>query len=639
MKSELLNLKAVPLRSLRLIALLLAAPILLVAFCSVAHADDKENKTKEKKERAEVWVEIRTPHFIVVSDGGEKNARKVLDEFETVRRAFQAAMPNARLSTGIPIRILAARDAQSFAKLFPEFPADKRHTQPNGDYFSGPEKIHIAIRTNVSVHSPYEAIYQSYAHLILKLSYRNLPPWLEEGYANIFGSIAFTDKGVRLARPDPEDLSVLFESPLLPLDIVLRVDRTSPYYTAGDKNTVFFAESHALLHLLLIESQLSGQKTLERYMDMVEHGGDAVKAAREVFGDLNQLQNRLDAYIKLVNGSAMDIALGGESDAVGAPRVLSTAEMDARIGEFWENRGQHEDAKSKLESALEADPSLALAEQTLGFQQLQEKELDEADAHFSKALQLDPNDGLTYFGQGLTAMSRGKVAGAPAKAVAAFEKSAALNPDFAPTWYNLASEYMDHLETLQKALGDAQRAAGLAPGDSGYQGQVNAIQDRIKRSTEAAKVELGGAASLNASPSSADAKSSSKSLEMNSKAIPSATGSSVSSSAVTPAGAVPPPPPLFTPGPRIYSMVGAIAEVICTNAPRIQITLKAQTIVMHLQADDLGKVAVSSAGSAAPVKNISCTGLRGRIARVSYFLVTDKAWDGEIQTIEFRNQL
>ena len=86
-------------------------------------------------------------------------------------------------------------------------------------------------------------------------------------------------------------------------------------------------------------------------------------------------------------------------------------------------------------------------------------------------------------------------------------------------------------------------------------------------------------------------------------------------------------------------MIGTISEAVCTNAPRIQITLKAQTIVMHLQADDLGKVAVRAVGSTAPVKNMSCAGLRGRSARVSYVLATDKAWDGEIQTIELRNLL
>jgi tetratricopeptide (TPR) repeat protein len=635
----LLNLKTVPPRHLRLSALLFAACILSGPFCAKGHADDNEKKAKEKKERTEVWVEIRTPYFMVISDGGEKNARKVLDQFEAVRRVFQATMPNARLTTGIPIRILAARDAQSFAKLFPEFPADKRHPQPNGDYFSGPEKNYIAIRTNAPGHFPYEGIYQQYARLILKLSYRNLPPWLEEGYANVYGSMTFTDKGARIGRPDPEDMSVLFESPLLPLNLVFHVDRESPYYSAGNKDTVFFAESRALLHMLLTESQISGQKPLDRYIEQLEHGGDAVQAARAVFGDLNQLQNRLDSYVKLINGPSADVAIPGTNEPTGSPRTLSAGEVDARIGEFWAGRGQQGDAQTKLEDALTADPTLALAEQSLGFLLLRKNQLDEADKHFLKAQQLDPNDGLAYYGQGLVAMSRSGIAGETSAAVSAFEKSAVLNPEFAPVWYNLASEYATRPETLQKALIDAQRAAALSPGDSGYQSRVAAIQDSLGRRNEARKAPLGSQAAPNstsASTSLADLKIINKSPESGAK-VPT-TFTTVPTPNTTSATTSATPPPLFASGPRIYSMVGTVAEAICKEAPQILLTLKAETIVMHLHADDLGKIAMKSGSSAVPIKNISCTALRGRTVRVSYLLANEKSWDGEIQTIELRNQ-
>jgi tetratricopeptide (TPR) repeat protein len=660
----LLNLTIVPLRFLRVFAILLALPILAGALLPVARGDDKEGKTKEKKEKPDIWVEIRSPYFVVTSDGGENMARRILREFEQVRRVFQATMPHARLGTGIPIQILAARDAQSFTKLFPEFPPDKRHIQPNGQFIPGPEKIYIAIRTNVSGRTPYEEIYQDYARLILKLSYRSLPPWLEEGYANVYGSMTLTEKGARLGRPDPEDMSVLFESPLLPLDLVLRVDRQSAYYTNGDKNTVYFAESRALVHLLLTDSQFSSEKALDRYVDLVEHGTDSVKAARQFFGDLNQLQSHLDSYIKQVNAPPSEIAMAGGSDSEGSPRTLSAAEMDARIGDFWMNRGRREDVQSKLEDALTAEPSIAEAEQSLGFLLLKQSQIDEADKHFAKALQLDPNDALTYYGRGLLEMSRGGLSNAPVGAVEAFEKSASLNADFAPTWFYLASVYAGRTETLQKALADAQRAATLAPGDSSYQSQVAAILNQIGRGDEAHKGMPGSETSANG------ARTSSRSGEIAAKAPPPAAAGSQESprnvppksasdsglrierktepeekpsattaaSTTPPSTAAPPPPPLFAPAPRVYSMVGTITDVLCTSAPQIQITLKAQMLVMHLHADDLEQVAVKSAGSNTPAKNTTCNALRGRTARVSYLLAPDKPWDGEIQAVEFRSQ-
>ena len=85
-------------------------------------------------------------------------------------------------------------------------------------------------------------------------------------------------------------------------------------------------------------------------------------------------------------------------------------------------------------------------------------------------------------------------------------------------------------------------------------------------------------------------------------------------------------------------MVGNIGEVTCAKAPEVQFVLKAQMIVMHLHADDLGKIVFKSEGSSAPAKAPNCSALRGRTARVSYLFVTGKPWDAEIQTVELRSQ-
>src|SRR6185312_15391067 len=86
--------------------------IFAALLCPISHAADKEkNKDKpqkEKKEKIEPWVEISTAHFIVASDGGEKTALRFANQFETLLRAFQATMPNARVTNGIPVRLLVA---------------------------------------------------------------------------------------------------------------------------------------------------------------------------------------------------------------------------------------------------------------------------------------------------------------------------------------------------------------------------------------------------------------------------------------------------------------------------------------------------------------------------------------------------
>jgi tetratricopeptide (TPR) repeat protein len=640
-------------------ALLVLAGIL----CPAARAADKKN------EKVEPWVEIRTPHFVVASDGGEKTARRVADQFELIRRVFQATMPRAHLDTGFPIQILAARDNKSFATLFPENPYDKRAIPPTGLFVPGAEKTYIALRTNVFGQVPYEEIYQNYAKMVLKMTYRSLPPWLEEGYANVYGSMRLSDKGASFDRPEPEDLSVLFESPLLPLDLVLHVDHASPYYTSGNKTAVYFAESHALVHYLLTDPQWTEAKSLDRYVALVDSGADSLQAARQVFGDVNQLQNKFDAYVKQTAAAPAEIIAPAGSEAVSSAHTLSPAETEARLGDFLLARGRREDARAKLEDAVKLDPSLAGAEESLGFLLFQLEQFEEAEKHFGRAVELDPKDSLAYYGQGMIAMSRGGFVGVPVGAVVAFEKTVSLSPDFAPAWFNLASIYGLRQDTLEKALAAAQRAASLLPGDSGYQYQVAVILENLGRTEEARKAaeqlrnsssdpvmadkagdliaQISRPKDAETSPATGGAGSTvvtGRALHIEKKTEPEDKAVTTLSNATRPednATAQPPPPPPSPPvSPtegHVYSMVGTITEVSCANAPQIQITLKARAIVMQLHAADIAQLTIKSSGSNALAKSAVCTGLRGRSARVSYELASDKKWDGEIQTVELRS--
>jgi tetratricopeptide (TPR) repeat protein len=646
---------------------ILAALFLLAAFlCPAARGADKDKDKKpekEKKEKIETWVEVRTEHFIVASDGGEKTARRIADEFESLLHVFQSTMPFARVSTGIPVRILAARNGDTFAHLAPEFPNDKRHDQPPGLMVIGAEKTYIGIRANASGRFRYTEIFQNYAKEILKLSYRNLPPWLEEGFSTVYGNVTFTDRGVRLERPDPDDLSVLSESPLLPLDLVLHVDHSSPYYSPGNKGSVYFAESRVLVHLLISDPQFAGTKAMERYITSVQSGADSLQAARDAFGDLTQLQAKLDAFVKNVSGAPTDLAAIGGSDFGIAPRTLSAAEIEARTADFLALRGRSEDAQDKLEEALMNEPSLAEAEQSLGFILLKKNDLDEAQKHFEKAAQLNPNDALNYYGQGLVAMNEGGNTGVPPGALAAFEKAAALNPDFAPSWYYLAMIYSQRDETLPKAMTDAQRAASLAPGESRYQLQLAALLDRAGHPEEARKMAVSARESATdratadkagelvarmtkpqpavapASASATPAKTTSDpGLRIERKTEPEAKPSATTTAPAAPKAAPAPVPPLFAESSKVYSMMGTITDVNCAGAPQIQVTLKAQTITMKLHADNLEKVSIKTASSASPAKGTTCASLRGRTARISYLLVSGRSWDGEMQEVEFRSQ-
>ncbi len=315
-----------------------------------------------------------------------------------------------------------------------------------------------------------------------------------------------------------------------------------------------------------------------------------------------------------------------------------------------------DDAQGDLEEAITTEPSLAVAEQSLGFLLLKKRNLDDAETHFQQAVKLDPKDALNFYGLGLVEMAKSGISEQPAPAIKALEKAAELNPDLAETWYNLALIYSQKDETLQKALAASQHATSLAPGNTNYQLQLASIQNEMGNPEEARKTAAmvqGSTGDKNAAKKAADlvARASAPQPPAPAKANPEAVrvtspppppppapkaAAPKSESTAAPAPAANQATPLFSEA-KIYSMIGTITEVSCTSASEVQLTLKSLTILMKLHAADVAKLSVKSASTEIPSKISSCASLRGRSVRISYNLVLDKPWDGEMQELEFRN--
>lgn len=69
----------------------------------------------------ESWVEVRSPNFTVLSNAGEKEARRVADQFEQFRGVFQATLPQIRVDLGKPLVIFAVKNEDSLKILLPEY--------------------------------------------------------------------------------------------------------------------------------------------------------------------------------------------------------------------------------------------------------------------------------------------------------------------------------------------------------------------------------------------------------------------------------------------------------------------------------------------------------------------------------------
>src|SRR5437016_4281898 len=72
------------------------------------------------RDKQENWLEVRSPHFTVVCDGNEKQARRIADQFERMRLVFHTAFPNMHIDPSAPIVVIAVKGDQAFRTLEPE---------------------------------------------------------------------------------------------------------------------------------------------------------------------------------------------------------------------------------------------------------------------------------------------------------------------------------------------------------------------------------------------------------------------------------------------------------------------------------------------------------------------------------------
>src|SRR5690348_3369796 len=66
---------------------------------------------------ADSWMEIKSPHFSVATDAGEKRGREVAMRFEQMRSVFAALMVKANVNIPVPLQIVAFRSTKEFRQF------------------------------------------------------------------------------------------------------------------------------------------------------------------------------------------------------------------------------------------------------------------------------------------------------------------------------------------------------------------------------------------------------------------------------------------------------------------------------------------------------------------------------------------
>jgi Flp pilus assembly protein TadD len=452
------------------------------------------------RDKAETWTEVRSPHFVVVTNSNEKQGRRIADQFERMREVFHAVFPKLQIDPGSPIIVLAIKDEKDFKALEPEAYLARGSLKLGGLFLRAPDKNYVLMRLDAEGEHPYSVVYHEYTHLLLSKSAEWIPLWMNEGLAEFYENSEIGEKGVSLGEASAADLALLRQNPLLPLPTLFTVDDKSPYYHEENKGSIFYAESWALMHYIFMKDHQEKTHRLTDYSELLIQKVDPVTAATRVFGDLKQLQWALVRYIEQATFSYFTMTTStAVDDSAFKVEVLTPGQADAIRADFLAYNGRSADAQALIDQVLQEDPKNVQAQETLGLMELQQHHLDEARQRYARAVQLDSQSYLAHYYFAAISMMSPVAPSDEAQIESSLRTSIRLNPSFAPSYDRLAAFLGSRRRNLEEARMMGLTAVSLDPGNAGYRINVANALLAMGRGEDAIKV-LDNAAKLAKSP-------------------------------------------------------------------------------------------------------------------------------------------
>ncbi len=412
------------------------------------------------------WLEVRGPHFVVLSDAGTSEARRVARQFERIRAAIRIVWPWARVDADTPLRIVAVRNEDGLKTLLPQFWEKEGSVRPVGVFVRGRERPYVVLRTNVGFslgENPYHSIYHEYVHFVLDLNFASLPLWLNEGLAEFFGATVVSVNGVEVGRLIPSHQLLLQQKGRKPVAELFQVDRASPDYNQESRSSVFYAESWALVHYLMLDEKARSEGRLPALLKSLAEGAAEAEATRSVFGDSRDLDRDLGKYLERRTfnlGLQRPVSVNDQDLGL---RELAPAEACALRGDVHLQTDRPAEARAALEEALGLDAKLAAAHEGMGVLDFSQGRYADAQRRLAQAIQLDSQSAFAHYLHAVAILREGTTTQALVAARSSLERAIELNGGLAAAHASLAEVMSFGDDDLDKALASARRAVSLEP--------------------------------------------------------------------------------------------------------------------------------------------------------------------------------
>lgn len=418
----------------------------------------------------DVWTSVRSKNFLLVGNDSEKKLREIALRLEQFREVSARLFTSIHFTSPVPTTVLVFKNDSSYEPFKP--------TARTAGYFqAGVDVNYITLTTQLHAgQDPLSVIFHEYTHLLVNNTMGNVPTWFNEGLAEYYSTFNITpDQKVMLGSPVANHHYILRNHKLLPLRTLFQVDHESPYYNGSDKEGIFYAESWAFVHYLILGNDGRRLPQVSKFLQLIEENVPLEQAVPQAFEtSFEKLEVELRNYVTLnrypITFNNFAGNLGVDTEMVAAP--VSEAEVQSYFGDLL-SHSNRPNAESYLQKALSLDPQLAMANASLGMMRAHQGKLAEARQLLERALAADPQNYLFHYYYAYALSREGmdesqtvstyepKTA---ARIRAELDKAIELRPDYPESYSLLAFVNLVTDNQLDESLALLKRVLATSPG-------------------------------------------------------------------------------------------------------------------------------------------------------------------------------
>ena len=435
--------------------LILAALLVAVVAVSV-HAKD-------------VWTSVHSRNFVLVGNASEKDIKQVAVRLEQFREVFTHLFPGMNFNSPVPTTVIVFKNDSSYRPF-------KSNPNLAGYFQPGPDVNYITLTTEVrGEQDPFNVIFHEYTHLLVNNTIGNAPVWFNEGLAEYYSTFSITDdRKVVLGKPIANHVFLLRDNRMLPLRTLFQVDYKSPYYNERNKQSIFYAESWALVHYLLIGKE-GRLEQLGKFVELLRAKLPMEVAFHQSFQiSIETMEKELHDYVRQDRYRVMEghFERKLETDAALQTVPITEADAQAYLGDLLLHI-YRKDCETYLLKAIELDPQQSLAHAALGVSRLRDGKQAEALRNLEQAVAADSQNYLVHYyyayvlSRPNTDQSQPINGFAPEVASKIRDellKAIQLRPDFPESYGLLAFVSVVTGQNLDESLALVKRAVANSPG-------------------------------------------------------------------------------------------------------------------------------------------------------------------------------